>query len=69
MLVQGVDILTFGQYLQPTPLHLPVREHVTPEQFEHWRKFGEDVVGFRYEMLCQMHVLCCNVHTCSGSSV
>jgi lipoic acid synthetase len=51
MLVQGVDILTFGQYLQPTPLHLPVREHVTPEQFEHWRKFGEDVVGFRYETL------------------
>ncbi|DBA80274.1 TPA: Lipoyl synthase, chloroplastic [Trebouxia sp. C0005] len=44
----GVDILTFGQYLQPTPLHLPVREHVTPEQFDHWRKFGEDVVGFRY---------------------
>lgn len=45
---QGVDILTFGQYLQPTPLHLPVKEHVTPEQFEYWRKFGEDVVGFRY---------------------
>ncbi|KAL0050757.1 hypothetical protein WJX82_006510 [Trebouxia sp. C0006] len=44
----GVDILTLGQYLQPTPLHLPVREHVTPDQFEHWRNFGEDVVGFRY---------------------
>ncbi|KAL3136502.1 Lipoyl synthase, chloroplastic [Trebouxia sp. C0009 RCD-2024] len=44
----GVDILTFGQYLQPTPLHLPVKEHVTPEQFEQWRRFGEDVVGFRY---------------------
>ena len=47
VLVQGVDILTFGQYLQPTPLHLPVKEQVTPEQFEHWRKFGEEVVGFR----------------------
>lgn len=45
--MQGVDILTFGQYLQPTPLHLPVKEYVTPDQFEHWRKFGEDVVGFR----------------------
>lgn len=45
--MQGVDILTFGQYLQPTPLHLPVKEHVTPDQFEEWRRFGEDVVGFR----------------------
>lgn len=32
----GVDILTFGQYLQPTPHHLPVVEYVTPEKFEHW---------------------------------
>ncbi|KAL4448189.1 hypothetical protein ABPG75_005408 [Micractinium tetrahymenae] len=44
----GVDILTLGQYLQPTPHHLPVAEFVTPEKFEHWRKFGEEVVGFRY---------------------
>ena len=45
--MQGVDILTFGQYLQPTPLHLPVKKHVTPDQFDKWRRFGEDVVGFR----------------------
>lgn len=32
----GVDILTLGQYLQPTPRHLPVAEYVTPEKFEHW---------------------------------
>lgn len=32
----GVDILTLGQYLQPTPHHLPVAEFVTPEKFEHW---------------------------------
>lgn len=32
----GVDIVTFGQYLQPTPQHLEVREFVTPEKFEHW---------------------------------
>lgn len=56
MLVQGVDILTLGQYLQPTPLHLPVREHVTPDQFEHWRNFGEDVVGFRYK--CWIRCMC-----------
>lgn len=43
----GVDILTLGQYLQPTPLHLSVKEFVTPEKFEHWRKFGEEEIGFR----------------------
>lgn len=32
----GVDILTLGQYLQPTPKHLNVEEFVTPEKFEHW---------------------------------
>ena len=32
----GVDILTFGQYLQPTPRHLPIVEYVTPEKFEYW---------------------------------
>lgn len=32
----GVDILTLGQYLQPTPQHLAVREFVTPEKFEYW---------------------------------
>ncbi len=32
----GVDIVTFGQYLQPTPHHLEVQEFVTPEKFEHW---------------------------------
>ncbi|MFY9342824.1 MAG: lipoyl synthase [Planctomycetota bacterium] len=30
----GVDVVTFGQYLRPTLLHLPVREHVTPARFE-----------------------------------
>ncbi|EFN56450.1 hypothetical protein CHLNCDRAFT_10627, partial [Chlorella variabilis] len=44
----GVDILTLGQYLQPTQHHLPVAEFVTPEKFEHWRKYGEEVIGFRY---------------------
>ena len=44
----GVDILTLGQYLQPTEHHLPVDAFVTPEKFEHWRKYGQEVVGFRY---------------------
>lgn len=44
----GVDILTLGQYLQPTPKHLPVHEFVPPETFEEYRKYGEEVVGFKY---------------------
>jgi lipoyl synthase len=39
------DILTIGQYLQPTPKHLAVAEYVTPEQFAAWREFGESI-GF-----------------------
>ncbi|MQL93407.1 hypothetical protein Taro_026056 [Colocasia esculenta] len=43
----GVDILTLGQYLQPTPLHLTVKEYVTPEKFDFWKEYGESI-GFRY---------------------
>ena len=43
----GVDIVTFGQYLQPTPRHLEVQEFVPPEKFEHWRRYGEQELGFR----------------------
>lgn len=39
------DILTLGQYLQPTPKHLEVKDFITPEQFEAWRIFGE-AIGF-----------------------
>ena len=39
------DILTLGQYLQPTQKHLGVQEFVTPEQFEAWLLFGESI-GF-----------------------
>jgi lipoic acid synthetase len=35
------DILTLGQYLQPSPKHLPVAEFITPAQFESWRQVGE----------------------------
>jgi lipoic acid synthetase len=42
-----VDIVTLGQYLQPTPKHLPVQEYITPEQFEYYKKVGLEM-GFRF---------------------
>ena len=39
------DILTIGQYLQPSQKHLGVKDFITPEQFEAWREFGESI-GF-----------------------
>jgi len=36
----GINILTIGQYLQPTPQHLPVDRWVAPEEFVHWKDFG-----------------------------
>lgn len=39
------DILTIGQYLQPSAKHLGVREFVTPDRFAAWQKFGESI-GF-----------------------
>lgn len=35
-----VDIVTFGQYLRPTPNHLPVRRYVSPAEFETYREWG-----------------------------
>jgi lipoic acid synthetase len=43
----GVDILTMGQYLQPTPKHLPVAEFITPSKFEEYRLIALEK-GFRY---------------------
>lgn len=40
-----IDIVTIGQYLQPTPKHLPLERWVTPDEFEHWKTFGLDI-GF-----------------------
>lgn len=42
-----VDILTLGQYLQPTPKHLPVAEFIEPEQFAYYQKIGLEM-GFRF---------------------
>lgn len=41
------DVITFGQYLQPTQRHIPVIEYVTPEKFKYWQQTAEDL-GFLY---------------------
>jgi len=43
----GVDILTLGQYLQPTKEHLPVERFVTPQEFDELRDIGLEM-GFRH---------------------
>jgi len=43
----GVDILTIGQYLRPSPKHLPIVRYVPPEEFEEFRKAGMDM-GFAH---------------------
>ena len=43
----GVDIVTLGQYLQPTPRHAPVERFVEPERFAAWQKLGHEL-GFAY---------------------
>lgn len=43
----GVDILTLGQYLQPTPKHLPVQEFIHPEKFAEYKEIGLEK-GFRF---------------------
>ena len=43
----GCDVVTFGQYLQPTSRHLKVKEYVTPEKFSYWKKTADDL-GFLY---------------------
>jgi lipoic acid synthetase len=43
----NVDIVTLGQYLQPTKKHLPVKRFVTPDEFKEYEKIGLDL-GFRH---------------------
>ena len=43
----GVDILTLGQYLQPTRKYLPVLSFITPERFAEYKEIGIDK-GFTY---------------------
>jgi lipoic acid synthetase len=39
----GTNILTVGQYLQPSAKHLPVARWVPPSEFVHWKQFGLSV--------------------------
>ena len=41
----GVDILTIGQYLQPTKKHSPIDRWVTPDEFQRWKKYALEI-GF-----------------------
>ena len=43
----GVDILTIGQYLQPTKEHLPIDRYVTPDEFKMYKQSGLEM-GFKF---------------------
>ena len=43
----GVDVLTIGQYLQPSKKHLPVKSFIEPRVFDDYKKIGE-ALGFRH---------------------
>jgi lipoic acid synthetase len=43
----GVDIITIGQYLQPSKKHLPIERYYTLEEFEALKIFGEEI-GFKW---------------------
>ncbi len=42
LLSHGCDVLTLGQYLQPTKMHLKVEEYVSPEKFKMYKEVGEN---------------------------
>ena len=44
----GVDIVTFGQYLQPSRSHLEVSEYVHPDVFDTWERVAEEELDFLY---------------------
>ena len=43
----GCEILTIGQYLQPSPAHYPLARYVTPAEFDTYKKEALDM-GFRF---------------------
>ncbi len=47
LLDAGVSVFTIGQYLQPTPAHLPVKEYVHPDTFAMYKEIGLEK-GFDY---------------------
>ncbi|STD04572.1 Lipoyl synthase [Chryseobacterium carnipullorum] len=42
----NVDVITLGQYLQPTKKHLPVKRFITPEEFD---ELGDFARSFRFQ--------------------
>ena len=44
---QGTHILTLGQYMQPTPKHLPIERYVHPDEFAEFKRLGEQM-GFKH---------------------
>ncbi len=47
LVAQGTDILTIGQYLQPTREHLPIMRYVHPDEFAEYKELGE-AMGFKH---------------------
>ena len=43
-----VDVVTLGQYLQPSRSHLDVYDYVHPDAFDTWQRVAEDELGFLY---------------------
>lgn len=43
----GVDILTIGQYLQPSKKHLPIERYYTPQEFKDLKDYGLEI-GFKW---------------------
>jgi lipoic acid synthetase len=43
----GVEILTIGQYLQPSRSHLPIERYYTPDEFAELKAYGMEI-GFRW---------------------
>lgn len=39
----GCDIVTIGQYLRPTSHHLPIHRWVEPDEFDRWKRWGEEL--------------------------
>ncbi|MEF8774446.1 MAG: lipoyl synthase [Halobacteriales archaeon] len=44
----GVDVVTLGQYLQPSRSHLDVERYAHPHEFETWKQVAEEELGFLY---------------------
>jgi len=45
--IKADDVVTIGQYLQPSKKHLPVKQFITPDQFKEYEAIGLDL-GFRH---------------------